>query len=387
MKALILVLCAGACPALEAATNPSLDNLPDNTWLRMSPAFEPAGLGFNGFGHPKTESKLVFDEKDNVVVWFGGCSNGYSNGTWLYDVIKNKWTRANDLTYLQDGIEREGPMTWTVKDCKSLPYGQCHYSITYDSDAGVCVKHTGINSGWKGPDQNTWSYDAGLRKWTKLAAMPAGNVCIQALAYDRDKHQTVLFGNLSGWGGSDGNGTYAFDMTTKAWTDRKPLSPPSARGWASFAYHQKLKKFVLFGGGGSGGPVKNDTWLYDDAANAWTQIHPSRPPSARTCAGMVYDSKNQVMILTCGNNTNYGAGYNAGTWLHDTWILDVEANTWTEMKPALQPVCGEKAWQPAYDPVNNLTVVVDENSSTWVYRYKNGVKRTEPEKTRRPDSK
>lgn len=102
---------------------------------------------------------------------------------------------------------------------------------------------------------------------------------------------------------------------------------------------------------------------------------------------MVYDSKNQVMILTCGNNTNYGAGYNAGTWLHDTWILDVEANTWTEMKPALQPVCGEKAWQPAYDPVNNLTVVVDENSSTWVYRYKNGVKRTEPEKTRRPDSK
>ena len=61
MKTLIFALCIGFCPALPAATNPALDNLPDNTWLRMSPAFVPAGLGFQGFGHPKTESKLVFD--------------------------------------------------------------------------------------------------------------------------------------------------------------------------------------------------------------------------------------------------------------------------------------------------------------------------------------
>jgi hypothetical protein len=43
------------------------------------------------------------------------------------------------------------------------------------------------------------------------------------------------------------------------------------------------------------------------------------------------------------------------------------------MHPALQPVCGEKTWQPAYDPVNNVTVVVDHNSATWVYRYKKAV--------------
>ena len=309
MKALTLALCAGLSHTLPAATPPALDKLPDNTWLRMAPAFEPAGLDFNGFGHPKTESKLVFDEKDHVVVWFGGCSNGYTNSTWLYSIADNKRTRANDLTYLRDGVEQEGPMTWTAKDCNSLPYGQCHYSITYDSDAGGCIKHTGIDSGWGKPDQNTWSYDAGLRKWTKLAAMPAGNVSIQALGYDRDNHKTILFGNLSGYGGADGNGTYAFDITTKAWTNRRPAASPSPRGWASFAYHQKLRKFVLFGGGSGGGPVKNATWLYDYAANTWTQIHPDTPPPARTRAGMVYDSHNDVMILTCGNDTHYGAGY------------------------------------------------------------------------------
>ena len=120
----------------------------------------------------------------------------------------------------------------------------------------------------------------------------------------------------------------------------------------------------------------NDTWLYDYAANTWTQIHPDTPPPARTRAGMVYDSHNDVMILTCGNDSHYGAGYNAGTWLHDTWILDVEAKTWTKMNPVLQPVCGEKTWQLAYDPVSNVMVVVDENSSTWVYRYKNAGRQT-----------
>ena len=47
------------------------------------------------------------------------------------------------------------------------------------------------------------------------------------------------------------------------------------------------------------------------------------------------------------------------------------------MNPVLQPVCGEKTWQPAYDPASNVMVVVEENYKTWVYRYKNAGKQPE----------
>ena len=30
-----------------------------------------------------------------------------------------------------NAIVKKGPMNWTVKDCRSLAYGQCHYSIPY----------------------------------------------------------------------------------------------------------------------------------------------------------------------------------------------------------------------------------------------------------------
>jgi hypothetical protein len=383
-----MILCAGFFLASQSQTNPALANLPDNTWLQMNPVFNPAGLDFNGFGHPKTESKLVFDEKDSVAVWFGGCSNGYTNSTWLYSVTRNTWTRANDLTFIQGGVETEGGDIWIAnKDCNSLPHGQCHYSITYDADSGVCIKHTGIESGWVSPDMNTWSYDAGLKKWTKLIAMGSGNASIQSLAYDRENHRAILYGCLSGYCGSDASTTYAFNMATKTWTNRLTSNPPSARGWTATAYHQKLKKTVLFGGAAYNGPVMNDTWLYDYAANTWTQIFPSNPPPARTRGAMAYDSRNEVMIMTCGNDTFYGAGSNAGTWFHDTWVLDLTKNTWTDMKPALQPVCGEKTWQPAYDPANNVMVVVDQGSLTWVYRYKNAGSKTEIKNAMRPGLK
>lgn len=356
-------------PALSQV-NPALVGLADNTWQKMTPAFSPAGLPFHGFDHPKCESRLVFTEKESVVVWFAGCSNGYTNSTWLYSVTRNQWTQANGLTYLQGGVEKEGPMTSAiVKECTSLPHGQCHYSITYDSDSGVCLKHTGIESGWTVPDQNTWGYDAGLKKWTKFVSFGSGNTSIQALAYDRDNHKTILFGSYSGYAGADGNTTYAFDMTTKAWTNRKPLAPPSGRGWAAFAYHQRIKKCVLFSGSAYYGPVKNDTWLYDYSANSWQQIFPSNPPAPRTRASMAYDSENGVMVLFGGNDTCYGAGSGAGRQLTDTWVLDVENNRWIEMTPAVHP-SNTKTWQGAYDPANNVMVVMDLNSDTWVYRYK-----------------
>jgi hypothetical protein len=202
--------------------------------------------------------------------------------------------------------------------------------------------------------------------------MPDGNASIQALAYDRIHKKTVLFGGFYGWGGGDGDQTWVFDYTSKTWTQRNPSQHPSSRGWASFDFHQKLGKFVLFGGAAYGGPIQNDTWLYDYTANTWTEIFPDNPPPARTFGNMVYDPNNEVMVLFGGRAGNYK---DKGPTLSDTWILDLEKNQWVQMNPA-SPPSGTKVYKPAFDPVNNVFIIVKGgerySTETWVYRYLKG---------------
>jgi hypothetical protein len=352
IKALSLIfILAGWC---FCQMNPDLVNLPDNTWRKLNPSANPSISDYPPFGHPKAESQLTFDEKNGLVIWFGGCSAGYSNNTWVFSVTDNTWTRHN------------GDENWGGSS--SLPKGQCHYSITYDSDAGMAIKHTGISAG--GPDRYTWGYDAAAKRWTRLYSMPDGNAHIQALAYDRDNKKTVLFGGFYGWNGGTGDQTWVFDYASKTWTRRNPSQHPSSRGWASFDFHQKLGKFVLFSGAPWSGTIKNDTWLYDYATNTWEQISPANPPPARIHGNMVYDPNNEVMILFGGRAGNY---QDKGPSLNDTWVLDLENNRWINMKPS-SPPSGAKVYKPAFDPVNNVMIIVKSGSGysteTWVYRYK-----------------
>src|ERR1700752_2741678 len=57
---------------LRPAVNPDLADLPDNTWRLLKPRGDV-------FSHPKTEVGLVYDEKTGCVVYFGGCSSGYTH--------------------------------------------------------------------------------------------------------------------------------------------------------------------------------------------------------------------------------------------------------------------------------------------------------------------
>src|ERR1700734_3180146 len=76
---------------LKPAVNPDLADLPDNTWKLMKPKGD-------AFTHPKTEVGLVFDEKNGCVVYFGGCSSGYTNNLWLYHVGSDTWREVQPWT-------------------------------------------------------------------------------------------------------------------------------------------------------------------------------------------------------------------------------------------------------------------------------------------------
>jgi hypothetical protein len=359
MNRLILISSMVVLSFIQAIcqVNPDLINLPDNTWKKMNPTFDPPGLGNGGFGHPHDESQITFDEAGGVVVWFGGCSAGYTNQTWLYSVTHDRWTEGNPLIYEdENGIEKPGPMTWDLKICHSLPRGQCNFGICYNSDAAVCIKHVGISSGWtehQGElfNEVTFSYNGSTKEWQKVARWDGNTysstytLASYGLAYDSKFKKIIMFGGSASTvcGFTACDLTYAFDINTGVWERRMPAQKPPKCKHHNVTYLKKYGKILAL--------VSGQTWLYDYGENTWTKVC-SGPSVSK--AAMCYDSNNDVVIL-----------FKSGS----TWIYKPEQNTWQSMNPSPSP-SSNKVWQLAFDPKNNVAVVVS-GYDTWVYRYKN----------------
>jgi hypothetical protein len=281
---------------------------------------------------------------------------GYTNQTWVYSVTQNKWTMANDLTYEDaNGVEKEQPMNWETKVCRSLPNGMCNFGITYDSDAQVCIKHKGLNSGWTthGGELNTnttFSFNGSTFEWKRAAHWDGSSYSdtytfgAYPLAYDSRYKKTIMFGGSANTvcGFTACDLTYAFDYNSGIWKRMQPAVKPPKVNHHSVAYMKSQEQTLAL--------VNGQTWWYDYGANTWTRK--SNGPSVSKAA-MCYDSNNDVVILFKSGNT---------------WIYKPELDNWQQMNPSTSP-SSNKVWQLAYDPLNNVAVVM-EGQSTWIYRYK-----------------
>jgi hypothetical protein len=138
-------------------------------------------------------------------------------------------------------------------------------------------------------------------------------------------------------------------------------------------YDSKNKVTLVFGGqtgGYSDGTSLNETWAYSHAKNSWEKMSAKNPPARRLQAQACFDSVNGVMIVT-GGHANVYPKRDSGEWYDDTWVYDYAANTWTDMKPTVHPKRCDLRFM-AYDPVNNVAINVasGQKKETWVYRYK-----------------
>jgi len=373
--AIVLILCSrfpapalaepetnlGWARHLKPAVNPELTGLADNTWKLMKPKGD-------AFTHPKTEVGLVYDDKHGCVLYFAGCSSGYTNNMWLYHIGSDTWREVE-------------PWTKKKEEESDCPIGQCGYHAVFNCDLGIYFKHragssTGLGRGGSGRDSNSWTFDVSTLKWKKVASgehygtnpeWPAA-YCCYGLVYDRDAKEAILYGGL-------GEGeTWAFDFTKQKWRNLKPKVAPPPLSMPSMIYDAKNKATLLFGGqtgSYSDGVSMNETWAYHHSKNSWEKLNPPNPPARRLQAQACYDSVNGVMILF-GGHANVYPKRDQGERFTDTWVYDFAKNTWTEMKPAVHPGGSDVRFM-AYDPVNNVAINVARqgpNKETWVYRYK-----------------
>ncbi len=173
---------------------------------------------------------------------------------------------------------------------------------------------------------DTWEYDLSNDNWTKkTSSNNPGNRYNTEMASVFGNNKVVLFGG--NWGSTFLDETWVYDSSTGSWTDvSKSIRPPGRRFHdMSFVYGDD--KVVLFGGDIIIGQIwLNDTWIFDLSNRTWTEKISSSKPTARSAHAMAPIFGTSKVLL-------FGGITGSDQWAHDTWVYDVNTNTWTNKNP------------------------------------------------------
>ncbi len=233
---------------------------------------------------PRNETAMAYDSARGVVVLFGG---GQNNNP-----------QTNSDTWEWNGT------VWTLR-ATTGPSARVRHAMAYDSARGKVVLFGGLDASGSGGSlvakADTWEWNG--TAWTLRATTGPAARTSHAMAYDRARGRTVLFG---GFGNSVFGDTWEWNGT--AWTLRANTGP-TPRYDHALAYKTDCGRTVLFGGYDNTVGRKGDTWLWD--GTLW-KLAASTGPSIRNGQKLAYDSAHSSVVLFGGYST---AGVIGDTWL------------------------------------------------------------------------
>ncbi len=360
-----------------SALNPRLVDLPDNTLI-------PLKGGLQG-----DEIPWSYDKDAGVFLKYGGCGNGSSP----------YWTHyGNDLAIYDPGTEsvlhrRVGDVTGQAR-----PGNGCTRVVTYDAKRKVSWFFGGAASGpYAAPPPGLpggyFTYDLPKDQFTLVPVTGSGanQNCYMIWSPDHDLAIHPV-----------DKATQVFEFTAAAWTTRPSVDCPGPMYvYQRLAYVASKKAFLRIADGPTGKTSvekpadalpateaagkaetfwrqdKAKLWhehalrtcLYDPSTNTWTDLKPPKSPPFRTSKyGLVYDSKNDVVILVGGDIDWNGPSCN------DMWAYSVAKNTWTRIEPQYAAESKERvkfmeAMMADYDSRHNV-VIFRSARTIWAYRYR-----------------
>jgi len=258
---------------------------------------------------PTYGSSMAFDAVDGYVVFFGGYAqaSGYLNQTWSYR--SGIWTQLNEPTAPSPRIWAS--MAWDPVTSADLLFGGNSYG-TLKND--------------------TWQFVGG--HWTELCAGGTTPCAFgqypptpregAGLAYEHNSELMVLFGGSAATGiHNETWGWYGGYWSNYTALERTFPQQPSPRAYAGFVDDARDGEDVLFAGSNGTGAL-DDTWVLTSVYSGWKQVGScggpgqvacsGSTPSARSSFSMVYDSNDQVVLVTGGTNGPYGGNLEGGTY-------------------------------------------------------------------------
>lgn len=144
------------------------------------------------------------------------------------------------------------------------------------------------------------------------------------LGADEEAGQLVLFGGRDAGGAPMGD-TWLFDLEEETWTALDGSAPAPRFGHA-IAVDQEARRLYLFGGQADGTTFFNDAWVLDLDEQRWSEIDTGGDalPPTRYGTSAVLDGDGQLLI---------SHGFTDQGRFDDTWSLDLESATWTDVSP------------------------------------------------------
>jgi len=266
-------------------------------------------------------------------------------------------------------------VSWTIMNPITSPDPRFTQGLVYDSMQSRFIMHGGFAD--LEALNETWSYDPGSNLWTNLFPDPhpwafRGS----AFAYDSHAQRSLLFGTGALYYAPGVNETWAYDSALNAWTNLSSSNAPSARFLCSMVYDVQSDKMILFGGvryEGAYAFVYNQTYSFDYDTNNWTDMSPVYSPAARYSHSLVYDTLSDRVILF-GGFWEHPMKLQPDIWFNDTWTYDYDSNTWTNVTPTAGPSARMSA-AATYDPLADRMVMfggrnpTDLFDDTWAYDY------------------
>jgi hypothetical protein len=259
------------------------------------------------------------------------------------------------------------------------------------------------NGGGGGATNDMWTYDAGTDVFTQLHSLraPLGGDGSGGddFVYDSSRDIFIMpkMGGQEFW-----NHIAVYDPKTNAWELRTvsngPTFPQKDVHYESMVFDPVTKHLIYPRRVATGRtataltptmdpnrwmPTQNgtfvefdfETWSYDPDANTWTSLKSGVPnaPLYRHLFGLVYDSKNDAILLVGGSSDTWDK---AEVQFNDVWRFDRANNAWVLLEPAggVKPsdtIGAREARHCAYDPIHNVVLYLRRGGSLWAFRYKN----------------
>ena len=348
----------GSSSEQEAAINSSISSptvqitkTPTATpTLTPVPLLSPPARGYH---------RMAYDVESDRAILFGGMGilKGMLEDTWAYDLSANSWMKMAPAQSPPSGY---GPMAYDIQSDRVILFMGFIDTGTYPD-----------NEVYK-PASETWAYDYNSNTWVDMQPKDAPFGFFGArMVYDAESDRMILFGGMDAevLTGADFkwfDDTWAYDFDSNNWTKMKPAASPPGRNYFPMAYDVSSDRIVLF----SAAPGRiNDIWSYDYNADTWEELKPGESPSLRCYCDMVYDSQSDRMILF-GGTMLFSQGEAP---LGDTWAYYLDTDTWAELNPATSP--GKRGWYAAvYNTKAEQVILIGGGTrrttvrnETWIY--------------------
>lgn len=264
-------------------------NATTDAWTQVAAANAPPA---------RAASTLVYDEKYDVLVLFGGRNSTHKlNDTWYYNSSNSSWTQITAVT---------------------PPTNRSEYVMIYDVFLNATVLFGGHSTGAL---NDTWIFNFTNSTWRNLTPSvdtPLPLSRLSSFAYDKGRRVAYLFGGYDGVVLNAVNVTYMYNSSENSWTLLNPSASPTSRFGATLSYDAYHDQMLLFGGSLASGITTNETWMLNLTSQSWLQHEPSSALLARYQHGGTVDETTSTLVVYGGQS---GTRFFNETWNYNHSIL------------------------------------------------------------------